>query len=293
MEMNYSALLLATVVALGFSSRSARGDLEPPARYSCEIIERTMRGRTVDSLRETQAVRRVVLHYDRAYRIEEHTERKVGVPTYVVLNNGDGSNQQFGLLPAKRYARLDLDSVKWLLHKHNPDLWKQQYGEAVPPPPSGNLLQARSKEDFELDRKLNPSTRLTVARVTELVDGKPCRLYHVTFQQLLDARTGRVDPETRFDQRLWIWEGRGIVLKRVNTSEYRGAKAPRPLARRTITTVSKLNLSPRLDRSRFELPAGTTATVFSDYPFTLPEGVIPMVFPGSGIDFGSRAMPPR
>jgi hypothetical protein len=291
--MKYTVLLLAIMVAGAFNNVSAGGAVKAPVRYSCVIDETKMRGRSEATLQETQRIRKVVLHDGSAYRIETYVPPDAAEAFTVVLNNGDRHHQQFVLIPARKSARLDLASVQWLFYKHHPEAWKQQYGQRVPPPPpSRNVLRTWSREEHELDMKLNPSTRLTVARDTEVIDGKRCRLHTISAQHLKDARTRRVDPDTRQVLRLWVWEGRGIVLRKDVTAVYQGTKPPRPMASRTITTVSELNLNPRIDRSRFELPPGTTAQVFSDYPAPLPKGVIPRVIPGSGLDLSGRTPTP-
>jgi hypothetical protein len=255
-----------------------------PLRYSYIQHEATYRGPSKGELRAGQPVRKRVLRDGAAYRIDQYVPADSPVASQIIFNNGDGQDYQFLYFPERRRAWIDLPSVHYKFARKYPERWKLQNLGPAKKPAAPPLRTYQGRAESERERQLNPSGRLAVARKTENVDGKKCTVYTITFEELKDPQTRRTDRNSRHTQKLWVWEKYGLVLQSDHLAEYLGTTPPRPTASRRVTRISDLRLNPQIDRAQFELPAGTTCEVYSDYPMRLPKGVTPHVIAGSGLN---------
>jgi hypothetical protein len=268
-------------VGLGETARSAV-PARPPTKYSCEVETRMFRGRPNEALALASTTIDRVWQIDGAYRVESYQRPGSPVAQNIILNNGDGSDTEFLYHPEIKRAVVDVNSVRWKFAQKYPNVWRKKKG--VPAARPELQLLRFFDGDAEIASSKKSNTTLEVdPPTTETIEGKRCRVYTMRYQELRDA-TGKTDPMSLHKKRVSVWPQLSLIMRDDTVSQFLGSAPPRPLVQRSVITIRKLELNPRVPPSRFEIPTGTTCEVFGDYPTTLPKGVIRKTIPGPGLD---------
>lgn len=254
---------------------------QAPNRFSCNITISTRQGPSTLKLRPVSTDTLQVVRVGKAYRVTIKRTPDVEQSIHVRLNNGDDT--EFDYWPRKKKAGLALDTVLWNFAHRYPEKWDRYYDHPPAKPILKSLQTFSQEQDIDQGRRANSSLK-TKELGSETVDGKKCRVIELSYLTLLD-RTGRVDPNSRITRRISVWNERPLILREVIVSEDLGDVPPRPLVTETITTIQRLVFDPMIPPGTFDLPRGTTCTVFADYATPLPAGVARNVVPGSGLEF--------